>query len=87
MESLGYKNISDFIFTPDLLREAEMMGVPPQMLMMMKYAQETGNAPPALQEMAQNLMNNKMAQAAQNAGIYQRQQTPQEEGKQPQQKQ
>lgn len=60
-----------------------MMGVPPQMLMMMKYQQETGQTPPALQEGLQNMMTNKMQQAAANAGIYQRQQAEQEE--QPQQ--
>ena len=83
VEALGYKNVSDFIFTPDILREAQMMGVPPQMLMMMKYQQETGQTPPALQEGLQNMMTNKMQQAAANAGIYQRQQAEQEE--QPQQ--
>lgn len=74
VESLGYKNVSDFIFTPDILRQAQMLGVPPQMLMMMKYQQETGQTPPALQEMQQNMMNDKLAQAAQNSGIYARQQ-------------
>lgn len=81
VESLGYKNVSDFVFTPDIIKQAQMMGVPPQMLMMMKYAQETGNEPPALQEGLQNMMNQKMQQAAQNAGIYQRQQAQQ--GQQP----
>ena len=73
VEALGYKNVSDFIFTPDIIKQAEMMGVPPQMLMMMKYAQETGDAPPALQEGIQSMMNQKMQQAAQNSGIYERQ--------------
>ena len=73
VESLGYKNVSDFIFTPDIIKQAEMMGVPPQMLMMMKYAQETGDAPPALQQGLQNMMNQNLQQAAQNAGIYDRQ--------------
>jgi len=49
-----------------------MMGVTPQMLMMIKYAQETGDAPPALQEGIQGMMNQKMQQAAQNSGIYER---------------
>lgn len=86
VEALGYKNVSDFLFTPEILREAEMMGVPPQMLMMMKYAQESGQVPPALQEMSKNLIQNKLAQAAQNAGIYQRQK-PMEGQPQQQQKQ
>jgi len=60
VEALGYKNVSDFIFTPDILRQAQMMGISPQMLMMMKYQQETGQTPPALQEMQQNMMNQKM---------------------------
>lgn len=78
VEALGYKNVSDFIFTPDVLREAQMRGIPPQMLMMLKYQQETGQTPPALPEMQQNMMQNKMAQAAQNAGVYQRQQMEQQ---------
>ena len=73
VEALGYKNVSDFIFPPDIIKQAEMMGVPPQMLMMMKYAQETGQNPPALQMGIQNMMNQNMQQAAQNAGIYDRQ--------------
>lgn len=87
VEALGYKNVSDFLFTPEILREAQMMGVPPQMLMMMKYAQESGQVPPALQEMSNNLVQNKMAQAAQNAGIYQRQQPQEGEEEQQQQQQ
>ena len=74
VEALGYKNVSDFLFTPDVLREAQMRGIPPQMLMMLKYQQETGQTPPALPEMQQNMMQNKLQQAAANAGIYQRQQ-------------
>ena len=73
VESLGYKNVSDFIFPPDIIKQAQMMGVSPQMLMMMRYAQETGQAPPALQQQVQGMMNNNMQQAAQNAGIYERQ--------------
>ena len=83
VESLGYKNVSDFIFPPDIIKQAEMMGVPPQMLMMMKYAQETGQNPPALQMGIQNVMNQNLQQAAQNAGIYERQQA--QEQQQPQQ--
>jgi len=60
VEALGYKNVSDFIFPPDIIKQAEMMGVPPQMLMMMKYAQETGQNPPALQMGIQNMMNQNM---------------------------
>ena len=73
VESLGYKNVSDFIYTPDIIKQAEMMGVPPQTLMMMRYAQETGQVPPALQQQAQGMMNDGMQQAAQAAGIYDRQ--------------
>ena len=85
VESLGYKNVSDFIFPPDIIKQAQMMGVSPQMLMMMKYAQETGQAPPALQQQVQGMMNNNMQQAAQNAGIYERQaeQNQPQQGEQP----
>ena len=65
--------MSDFIFPPDIIKQAEMIGVSPQMLMMMQYAQETGQTPPALQQQAQAGMNNAVMQAAQNAGIYDRQ--------------
>ena len=78
VEALGYKNVSDFVFPPDIIKQAEMMGVPPQMLMMMKYAQETGQAPPALQQQMQGMMANNMQQAAQNAGIYDRQNAQQQ---------
>ena len=73
VESLGYKNVSDFSFPADLIRQAMMMGIPPQMLMMMKYAQDTGQVPPALQQQQQNMMNNNLQQAALQAGIYDRQ--------------
>ena len=73
VEALGYKNVSDFVYPADLIRQAMMMGVPPQMLMMMKYAAETGQQPPALQQQVQGMMNNTLQQAAQNAGIYDRQ--------------
>ena len=85
VESLGYKNVSDFIFPPDIIKQAQMMGVSPQMLMMMRYAQETGQAPPALQQQVQGMMNDNMQQAAQNAGIYERQaeQNQPQQGKPP----
>lgn len=85
VESLGYKNVSDFVFPPDIIKQAQMMGVSPQMLMMMRYSQETGQTPPALQQQVQGMMNNNLQQAAQNAGIYDRQaaQNQQQEGKQP----
>ena len=73
VESLGYKNVSDFIFPPDIIKQAEMMGVPPQTLMMIQAAQETGQVPPALQQQANGMMNQKLQQAAQNAGIYDKQ--------------
>lgn len=85
VEALGYKNVSDFIYPPDIIKQAEMMGVPPQMLMMMKYAQETGQNPPALQQGMQQMMMGNMQQVAQNAGIYDRQ-AAQEQAEQGQQK-
>lgn len=88
VESLGYKNVSDFVFPADIIKQAEMMGVSPQMLMMMKYAQETGQASPALQQGMQQMMMGNMQQAAQRAGIYDRQAAQaqaeqQQKGKQP----
>lgn len=68
VESLGYKNVSDFVFTPDIIKQAQMMGVPPQMLMMMKYAQETGDVPPGLMYGMQNMMNQRMIEQAQANG-------------------
>ena len=84
VESLGYKNVSDFVFPPDIIKQAEMMGVPPQTLMMIQQAQETGQVPPALQQQAQGMMNQNLQQAAQNAGIYDKQAAQQQaEAKQP----
>ena len=74
VEALGYKDVSNFIFPPELIRQAEMMGIPPLQLLMVQQAQQTGQVPPALQQAAQGQMTNTMQQAAQNAGIYQRQQ-------------
>ena len=74
VEALGYKDVSNFIFPPELVRQAEMMGIPPLQLLMVQQAQQTGQAPPALQQAAKGQMTNTMQQAAQNAGIYQRQQ-------------
>ena len=74
VEALGYKDVSNFIFPPELIRQAEMMGIPPLQLLMVQQAQQTGQAPPALQQAAQGQMTNTMQQATQNAGIYQRQQ-------------
>ena len=74
VEALGYKDVSNFIFPPELIRQAEMMGIPPLQLLMVQQAQQTGQAPPALQQAAKGQMTNTMQQAAQNAGIYQRQQ-------------
>ena len=65
VEALGYKNVSDFVFPPDIIKQAQMMGVPPQMLMMMKYAQETGDAPPGLIQGMQNMTNQQIMQQAQ----------------------
>ena len=50
VEALGYKDVSNFIFPPELIRQAEMMGVPPLQLLMMQQAQQTGQVPPALQQ-------------------------------------
>ena len=74
VESLGYKDVSNFVFPSDIIRAAEEQGVPPQMLLMMQKAQETGQVPPALYQQEQNRMNQSMQQAAQQAGIYERQQ-------------
>ena len=85
IEAMGYKNVSDFAYPADIIKQAMMMGVPPSMLMMMQYAKDTGQAPPALQQGMQGMMNQNLQQAAQNAGIYDRQaqQQQQEQGKQP----
>ena len=74
IESMGYKNVSDFVFPADIIKQAEMMGVSPQMLMMMQYANGTGEVPPGLQQSMQDQMQQRMLQAAQQAGIPQRQQ-------------
>jgi hypothetical protein len=50
VEALGYKDVSNFIFPPELIRQAEMMGVPPLQLLMMQQADQTGQVPPALQQ-------------------------------------
>ena len=89
VEALGYKNVSDFVFPADIIKQAEMMGVSPQMLMMMQYANDTGTMPPALQQAQQQMMMGSMQQAAQQAGIYDRQaaqaqaEQQQSKGKQP----
>lgn len=89
VEALGYKNVSDFVFPADIIRQAQMMGVSPQMLMMMQYANDTGTMPPALQQGMQQMMMGNMQQAAQQAGIYDRQaaqaqaEQQQSKGKQP----
>lgn len=64
VEALGYKNVSDFVFPPEIIKQAEMMGVSPQMLTMMQYAQETGNMPLGLQQQFQNMTNQQMMQQA-----------------------
>lgn len=68
VEALGYKNVSDFVFPPDIIKQAEMMGVSPQMLMMMRYAQETGQMPPGLQQQFQNMTNQQMMEQSQVEG-------------------
>ena len=63
VEALGYKDVSNFIFPPELIRQAEMMGVPPLQLLMMQQAQQTGQVPPALQQqMMQEQMVNEVPQ-------------------------
>lgn len=84
VESLGYKNVSDFVFTPDIIKQAQMMGVPPQMLMMMKYAQETGDVPLGLMQGIQNMINQRMIKQAQvNGAVNGVQQQKQPEPKRP----
>ena len=73
VESLGYKDVSNFIYPPDLIRQAEEMGVPPMQLLLMQKAQQTGQVPPALAQQQQQQMEGAVQQAAQNAGIYERQ--------------
>ena len=36
VEALGYKDVSNFIFPPELIRQAEMMGIPPMQLLMVQ---------------------------------------------------
>ena len=84
VEALGYKNVSDFVFTPDIIKQAQMMGVPPQMLMMMKYAQETGDVPPGLMQGFQNMVNQRaMEQAQMNNAMNGGQPQKQKEQKKP----
>ena len=64
VESLGYKDVSNFIYPPDLIRQAEEMGVPPMQLLLMQKAQETGQIPPALVQQQQQQMDNAVQQAA-----------------------
>ena len=73
IEALGYKDVSNFIFPPEMIRQAEMQGVPPLQLLMMQQAQTTGQVPPALQQQMQQQMNGAVQQAAQNAGVYEKQ--------------
>ena len=85
IESMGYKNVSDFVFPADIIKQAEMMGVSPQMLMMMQFAQETGQIPPGLEQGMQNMMNQQMMQqaAVNNAITGGNQQQPPKEQKPP----
>ena len=69
IESMGYKNVSDFAYKPDLIKKAQAMGVTPQMMMLMQYKQETGQTPPALQNQMDDMVRNKMAQVAQSRGL------------------
>lgn len=69
IESMGYKNTSDFVFTPDILKMAEAQGVTPQVMMMMMQQQQTGQTPPALQQYQDNAMRNKLAEVAQTRGL------------------
>ena len=79
IEAMGYKNVSDFVFPADIIKQAEMMGVSPQMLMMMQYANDTGTVPPGLQQGIQQQVQNNMMNAAMQAGIPQRQQAMQQQ--------
>lgn len=69
IETMGYKNVSDFAYTPDIIKQAAMMGISPQMFVMMKYQQETGNTPPALEQYKQQKIQSSLMQAAQARGI------------------
>lgn len=73
VESMGYKNVSDFVFPAEILKEAQMQGISPQMLMMMKFQEETGQTPPALKQQMDQQIASGMQSAAQQAGIYDRQ--------------
>lgn len=48
---------------------AEMQGVSPQMIEMIKVQQRTGQTPPALQQYQDNEVRNKMAEVAQTRGL------------------
>jgi hypothetical protein len=69
IESMGYKNTSDFMYTPEEIKMAEMQGVSPQMIEMIKVQQRTGQTPPALQQYQDNEVRNKMAEVAQTRGL------------------
>lgn len=69
IEAMGYKNVSDFEFTPELLKQAQEQGVPPQMMNMMIEQKATGTPIPALQQMQDDMVRNKMAQVAQTRGL------------------
>jgi len=64
VETMGYKNVSDFSFNPDLIKEASMQGIPPQLLQMMHVAEQTGEVPPALQQAIDQQRQQQVAAAA-----------------------
>lgn len=69
IEIMGYKNVSDFAYTPDVIKQAEFLGVTPQMYIMLKTQQETGQTPPALEQMKQQRTQQALMQTAQARGL------------------
>jgi len=82
IETMGYKNVSDFAYTPDLLKKAQMAGVPPSMMMMLQFQQETGQTPPGLQKMQEQQTQQAMMQVAQQRGLLQNGGSPSNEEQQ-----
>ena len=71
IETMGYKNVSDFSYTPTLIKQAQMQGVSPQMMSMLKLQQESGQPVPAVQKAQQQQAQQAMMQVAQQRGLLQ----------------
>lgn len=71
IETMGYKNVSDFAYTPTLIKQAQMQGVSPQMMSMLKLQQESGQPVPAVQKAQQQQAQQAMMQVAQQRGLLQ----------------